>query len=113
MRADLDPRDLDEVRRRVVEPVVASVIGPDELDELHLYVEDGFIWMRVMARQELAIWCTLGSLDTESWSAAEMADRCYELITQDLPTATFAWGEQREGRYQVPGPSTSLEPHGE
>jgi hypothetical protein len=38
MRADLDPRDLDEVRRRVVEPVVASVIGPDELDEVDLYL---------------------------------------------------------------------------
>jgi len=104
MRADLDPRDLDEVRRRVVEPVVASLLSPDELDEIDLYLDDGFVWMRVMARHEQVIWCALGSLGTGLWSAVEMADRCYELITDDLPTTTFAWGEQREGRYSVPGP---------
>lgn len=105
MSRDLDPRDLGEVRRRVVEPVLRSLIRPDELGDVDLSVEDGDVYVRVAAQGELVTWSLLGTLDDRSWDAREMADRFYDLITDDLPTTAFAWGEQREGRYQVPGPS--------
>ncbi len=110
MSADLDPRDLNEVRRRVVEPVVASLIGPDEVSDVHVYADNDEVYVRVVAREELVTWCLLGTLGSEPWDAHEMADRFYGLITDDLPATRFAWGEQREGRYQVPGPLGASEP---
>jgi hypothetical protein len=103
MAADLDPRDLEEVRRRVVEPVVQTLI-PDELGDVWLYLDTDFVSVRVMARGELVIWSTLGRLDEGLWDAVEWADRFYDMLTNDLPTTGFAWGQQREGRYRVPGP---------
>jgi hypothetical protein len=103
MGADLDPHDLHEVRRRVVEPVVRSVIGPEELGDVDVYTDNDEVYVRVTARGELVSWCFLGSVDDEPWDAAEMAERLYDLITDDLPTTRFAWAEQREGRYEVPG----------
>jgi hypothetical protein len=34
MPEDLEPVDVDEVRRRVVVPVVKSLLHPDELEEI-------------------------------------------------------------------------------
>jgi hypothetical protein len=104
MTAHLDPQDLSEVRRRVVEPVVRSVIQPDELGDVLVYVDNGDVYVRVIARDELVTWCFLGPLADAPWDAVERADRFYDGITDELPSTTFAWGEQREGRYQVPGP---------
>ena len=73
MSADLDPRDLNEVRRRVVEPVVASLIGPDEVSDVHVYAENDEVYVRVVARAELVTWCLLGTLGSEPWDALEMA----------------------------------------
>ena len=104
MVADLSPKDFSEVRRRVVEPVVRSVIQPDELGDVLVYDENGDVYVRVIARDELVTSCFLGPLADAPWDAVARADRLYDVITDELPSTTFAWGEQREGRYQVPGP---------
>jgi hypothetical protein len=103
MSADLDPRDLGEVRRRVVEPVVWCLIRPDELGDVLVYADNGDVCVRVMAREELVTSCSLGPLGEGPWDAAERADRLYDLLTDDLPSTSFAWGERREGRYRLPG----------
>ncbi len=112
MSADLDPHDLGAVRRRVVEPVVRSLIRPHELGEILVYADAGDVYVRVMAREELVTWCLLGPLSEGPWDAADTADRLYDMLTDDLPSTSFAWGEQREGRYQLPG-DHDLTPPGE
>jgi hypothetical protein len=74
MSADLDPRDLSEVRRRVVEPVVQSLIQPHELGGVLVYADNGDVYVRVMARGELVTWCFLGPLSNGPWDAAEIAE---------------------------------------
>ena len=107
MTADLDPRDLEEVRRRVVEPVVRSLIRRDELDDVWVYLDTDCVSVSVRAGGKLVNMCTLGPLDEGLWDAVKWADHFYDMLTNDLPTSTFAWGQQREGQYQVPGPDRS------
>lgn len=104
MAADLDPRDLAEVRRRVVDPVVRSVICPEELDDIVLYTEDDLVYVRVTARGELVTWCSLGLVSDGTWDARATADNFYGVLADELPSTTFGWGQEREGRYEVPGP---------
>lgn len=112
MSADLDPRDLSEVRRRVVEPVVQSLIRPYELGDVLVYADKGDVYVRVMARGELVTWCFLGPLSEGPWDAAERAEALYDMLTDDLPSTSFAWGEQRKGRYQLPGDQDLTQPGG-
>jgi hypothetical protein len=62
MAEDLDPHDLDEVRRRVVDPVVASLLRPGELDDVALQIGREYVHsvgdaevliVRIWARGEL------------------------------------------------------------
>jgi hypothetical protein len=100
--ADLDPRDLAEVRRRVVDPVVGSLIRPEELERVDVLVHDGSVMVNVVARREW-LGAFLGeAADVGPWDAAERAEHLYDSLTNDLPTTGFAWGEERTGSYVVP-----------
>lgn len=107
MPADLDPRDLEEVRRRVVEPVVRSLIRREELDDVWVYLDTDFVSVSVKAGGKLVNMSTLGPLGEGLWDAVKWADHSYDMLTTDLPMSTFAWGQLREGQYQVPGPDRS------
>lgn len=79
MTADLDPRDLEEVRRRVVEPVVRSLIRRDELDDVWVYLDTDLVSISVKAQGEVVIGSTLGPLDEgrgTPWSEPTCSTRC-------------------------------------
>lgn len=102
-----DPWDLDDVRERVVLPVVRSVLGPDELRG----VEVGwglvtYSWDRGDPNDELGvlvrttggasfrcqIWDPIGGEQTETHGqvACLLADHLEDWVCED-----FVWGEQR------------------
>jgi hypothetical protein len=104
MALDLDPRDLAELRRRVVDPVVGCLIRSDELERVDVGPHDGWVMVDVVARGE---WLSafLGEVgDAGPWDAEERAEHLYVSLTNDLPTTGFAWGEERTGCYEIPGP---------
>jgi hypothetical protein len=102
--ADLDPRDLAELRRRVVDPVVGCLIRSEELERVDVGVHDGMVTVDVVARGEL-LSAYLGETgEPGPWDAEARAEHLYETLTNDLPTTGFAWGEERTCRYVVPGP---------
>ena len=80
MTADLDPRDLAEVRRRVVDPVVASLLRADEVDDVVLEIE------------------------TQRLPGSDGAAELYDHLRDDLTESRFGWGQLRDGDYGVPGP---------
>ncbi len=102
--ADLDPRDLSEVRRRVVDPVVRSVILPEELEDIVVHTEGDSVNVTVRACGELVTACWLGVVGDEPWDALASADHLSNTLSHELPMTSFAWGEERHGRYEVPGP---------
>jgi hypothetical protein len=115
MDADLDPRDLSEVRRRIVDPVVQSLLKSGELDDVALDIQPSFIAplgqtlefliVRIWARGELVTYWhqTIGDdLTDAEWLAGDL----YDHLQEDLPETKFALGEQlRHGEYEVPGPT--------
>jgi hypothetical protein len=114
MGTDLDPRDLNEVRRRVVEPVINSLLKPGEFDDVALEIESqyiaplgqtlDFLVVRIWACGELVTYWNPGIGD-EMRDAEWMAGDLYEQLQEDLPETRFAWGERlRHGECTVPGP---------
>jgi ribosomal protein S18 acetylase RimI-like enzyme len=111
---DIDPGDLGELRRRIVDSVLASLLAPDEVDSVQLRVGGSphsswvdepraadEIWVLLDARGEHEeIW--LCHLADEAWSAEDMASDFYTRVEDWLPETRFAWGEQRSGTYVVP-----------
>lgn len=111
---DLDCSDLLEVHRRVVTPVVASLIRPDELESCTLRFgpppgwrpafddDDPEVWLILSAGGETFEWrvCTATRV---LWSAEDTAMTLCDALEDWLPETGFAWGEQRGGDYMVPG----------
>ncbi len=89
------------MRRRVVDPVVGSLISPDELERATLRVHEGFVMVDVVARGETCS-AYLGEVDDSRWDAEGVAEHLHDSLSGDLPTMGFAWGEERTGRYVVP-----------
>lgn len=105
-RRDLDPADLDEVRRRIVDPVLAELFQPEELTGFRFSADqplgawspyrggDGGCWLHLSAGAEhfthpvakAGFW-----LENADWVAAELADKLAEWICE----ATFGWGQWR------------------
>jgi hypothetical protein len=147
----LDLRDLDEVRRRVVLPVVRSLVQPEELEEVVVELEHemlpprrlrealrsmdspapgaagifGFIgaegdepepWERgpglelriaFKARREwvgLPTRWFVGEGDAALVDPDHFADDVYDRLRDELSESSFAWGQFRDGDFQVLGP---------
>lgn len=118
MSWDLDPIDVGELRRRVIGPVVASLVGPDELEEIEVTIDSppsglGHVWVRVRASGEW-IPCSPGEWwirgETRLWDAEESAAALYDRLRDELVESTLSWGQWRDGDYKVLGPRHSGPP---
>lgn len=97
---------LAELRRRVVDPVVASVLTADELESLVVFEERDYHEVRatVVARGEpsyhyLHMRRSLPAAGEElGGRAAQFASELEDFIVE----SSFAWGEQRIARYEIP-----------
>lgn len=121
--------DLDELRRRIVLPVVGSLVRVDELEEVELRFdaldrgwparsERGSVWLRVTARGEdfvhqlVAPSAAFESVEEDpenaDWDgtlvAEEMAWWLYDRLWDWVVETRFAWGEDRQGDYVIPPP---------
>ena len=106
MPADLDLRDLVEVRRRLACPVVSCLVGPDELEAVEVVVEDATM-LRIGFRA-CGEW--VGSpfrwpLLEEPVDPELFAAELYDALRDEIAKSRFAWGEWREGEYEVLPPS--------
>lgn len=110
---DLDCSDLDEVRRRVVDPVVGCLIRSGELDRIGLRFGPPPGFKPAFEIDDPEVWLVLGVKDEEFafrvckathdlWSADDVADQLYDALSDWLPETGFAWGEQRDGHYVIP-----------
>lgn len=94
------------MRRRIVEPVVTSLLSADELDHLEVWATRSGgvdeVWVRVVARGE----SFRDLLDSTEWGtgrdggslAARLADHLEDWISE----TAFAWGQQRTADYTLP-----------
>lgn len=110
-----DPWDIDDVRERVVLPVVRSVLRPNELRGVEVGwglwtsswdrgAPDDELWVLVHTTGEASfgclIWDPVGGEQTETHGevAYLLADRLEDWVCED-----FAWGEQRIAQAVIPG----------
>jgi hypothetical protein len=117
MPEDLGPVDVDEVRRRVVDPVVNSLVHSDELEEISVTIagdvfptidgnppQGGYLRVAVKARGE---WISsarswwVGEDDDRLWDAEEFAADLYDGLRDELTESRLSWGEWRDGEYTV------------
>jgi hypothetical protein len=116
MPEDLDPVDLDEVRRRVVDPVVTSLVHPDELEEVSVTIAEEaiptidvtrYLRVAVKARGEWIScpqsWWVAEDGD-QLWDAEEFAADLYDCLRDELAESRLSWGELRDGEYTVLDP---------
>lgn len=105
-RRDLDVADLDELRRRVVDPVLAAMFAPGEVTFVRrspdapagswspFHPADDGPWLELRVGDEgfshplakAGFW-----LEDPEWVAAELADKLAEWICE----SSFGWGEWR------------------
>lgn len=98
--------ELAELRRRVVDPVVASVLTADELESVVLFEEPSYHEVRatVVARGE-ASYHYLRMQRSLPAAEEELADRAAQFASEledFVAESGFAWGEQRIARYEIP-----------
>jgi hypothetical protein len=111
MGNDLNLRDTAEVRRRVVIPVARSLLRAEELEDvlvevdLHDFPSTGWEealrvavkacgeWLEAPRR-----WFVTDSPIDAQW----LADDLYDLLQNELAESRLAWGELREGTFEVP-----------
>ncbi|WP_448638251.1 hypothetical protein [Geodermatophilus sp. URMC 63] len=110
MALDLDPQNVDEIRRRVVEPVVRSLIRPDELEDILIEIRpDGPPQSEVPSILTVAVkasgewispptgWGVGDFLLDADYFAADLYDR----LRDELTESRLAWGELRDGKFHV------------
>lgn len=116
-----DPEDLDDLRQRVVLPVVNSLLAADELVsvEVRRGPDEDYIrtWSATLATDELeSIWVLVVARDGERWGstvwssqtawtartlgevAATLADHLEDWVCE----TGFGWGQQRVADYVIP-----------
>ena len=109
MPADLNPLDVDEVSRRVVDPVIKSLVRPDELEGIPVQVDAAMGDFRV-ALLACGEWVAppLGWFVTDDddhlWDAERFAAELYDRLRDELTESRLSWGELRDGEYDVLGP---------
>jgi hypothetical protein len=114
-----NPHDLDEVKNRVVMPVVMSLIGPDQLETVEVgwgplspdLAEDGKpmgwdrdLWVLVVASGyslELQLWQPENTQNSPDDTLDEIAFG-YALRVEQWVDDCFGWGEDHEARYEIP-----------
>lgn len=110
MAADLDPRNVDEIRRRVVEPVVRSLIRPDELEDISLDIRPegdprgevrGILTVAVKASGEWISPPIGWGVGDFLLDADDFAADVYDRLRDELTESRLAWGELRDGEFQV------------
>ncbi|GAA0637241.1 hypothetical protein GCM10009547_47000 [Sporichthya brevicatena] len=132
MAADLDLNDLDEVRRRVVEPVLAAMLRPGELVSADLVVADDwpdtdesdwawkrwpnnpdaprpgdepdslYLVVRAGENEQHTAW--LGTLDLSRHDATDVAERLASVFHDWIAESSFGWGEARSAAdVEIPG----------
>lgn len=110
MGADLDLRDTAEVRWRVVIPVARSLLRADELEDVLVEVSpDRFpavgridaLRVAVKACEEWMEAPRRWFVTDEPSDAQWLADELYDLLQAELAESRFAWGEMREGTFEV------------
>ena len=110
---DLDCSSLDEVRHRVVDPVVGCLLRSDELDRNDLRFGPPPGYQRISRLTTLrsgSYWASrtknsrsgYAKATRDLWSAEVVADQLYSALSDWLPETGFAWGEQRQGDYVIP-----------
>ncbi len=139
MRADLDLNDLDEVRRRVVDPVLSAMLRPGELVSADLVVADDwpdtdethwawkrwpnnsdaprpgdepdslYLVVRPGDNERHTAW--LGTLDFSRHDAAEIAERLASGLHDWIAESSFGWGESRSAA-DADLPSATRDPDG-
>jgi hypothetical protein len=116
-----DPEDLDDLRQRVVLPVVSSLLAADELVSVEVRrgpdEEYRRRWAAHLAPDDLeSIWVNVAARDDERWAstvwspqtawaartlgevAANLADRLEDWVCE----TRFGWGQQRVADYLIP-----------
>lgn len=98
-----DP-ELAELRRRIVDPVVASVLTADELESVLVYEVPGSsaVQVRVVARGEgfhhQVQWERRLPVEDVAIAAERFADELENFACE----SDFGWGVQRVARYEIP-----------
>lgn len=107
---DIDPADVDEVQRRVVDPILGAMFKPGELSTVSIAIElaDASWWEFDHFDEEPQVWLrlTVGDeqfehrlckpgfwLDDATWIAGNLEDKLNEWICE----TSFGWGELRSG----------------
>ena len=107
---DATDTELATLRRKAVLPVVASLLGEDELEDLHLArgapPNERDVWLHLVARGEVfedllhsPNYEGSGDLDAVT-VAARLADHLQDWVCE----TAFAWGELRAVDYTLPSP---------
>lgn len=119
MPIDLDPADVPEVRRRVVEPVLAAMLNAGEAAEVHLAIEmPGASWWTFPdSEEEPTVWLRLrvegeefehGVCKPGFWldDAVEIAEQLADQLRDWICETSFGWGDLRSvpGAADLPGP---------
>ena len=110
MANDLDLRDTAEVRRRVAMPVARSLLRADELedvlvevgpDDLPVVGRVDLLSVAVKARGEWIESPRRWFVTDSPWDAQWLADELYGELQDELAESRLAWGEWREGTFEV------------
>ncbi|WP_019875458.1 hypothetical protein [Sporichthya polymorpha] len=132
MRADLDLNDLDEVRRRVVDPVLSAMLRPGELVSADLVVADDwpdtdetrwawkrwpnnpnaarpgdepdslYLVIRAIEGEEHTAW--LGTLGFYLHDVDDIVERLVSDLNDWICETRFGWGQLRGMDTEPPGP---------
>ena len=114
--ADLDPGDVDEVQRRVVRPVVGSLIRPDELEDILIEVGSeeipgaGLLTTLSVSVKAGGEWIAppigWGVDDGRLMDAEALAGDLHDRLRDELTESRISWGKLREGAYEVLPPGS-------
>ena len=109
---ELASSDVAEMRRRVVEPVVRSLLQPAELDAVevgrrpptgHPQDDGPSVWLHLVASGE-SLHARICSASGALLDAELIAETFYEVLWDWVVESQFAWGQARSGRYVMPPP---------
>lgn len=110
MADDLDLRNTAEVRRRVALPVARSLVRADELEDVVVEVGPdhrpavGRVDMLRVAVKARGEWIEVPRrwyVEDSPLDAEWLAEQLYDLLQDELAESRLAWGELREGAFEV------------
>ncbi|AZI58072.1 hypothetical protein EH165_07890 [Nakamurella antarctica] len=103
--ADTDRSDvgLASIRTRIVDPVVSSLLSPQELQGLLVYRDGREVWVHLESRDDsVSIFLHSADLQPEYAEAAAMAQHLASQLEDWVCETSFGWGQQRIARYTLP-----------